>query len=106
RNDEPRQMPGTLFGATAATEQLHMTPGNDPLHCTPQLGEPGPWCDRLPHFLLGDNPGARWENHSEYLLDPCPAAGAIGAVRELGSKIGQLAQSCEIRTMAADDLWL
>ena len=105
-NDEPRQMPGTLFDATAATEQLHMTPGNDPLHCTPQLGEPGPWCDRLPHFLLGYNPSTGAEIQSEYLLDTRDAAGAIGALRELGPQIAQVAQSCEIRTMAADDLWL
>ena len=36
-------MPATLFGATAATEQRHLTRGNDPQPCTPQLGEPGPW---------------------------------------------------------------
>jgi alditol oxidase len=105
-NDEPRQMPETLLGATAATEQLHMTPGNDPLHCTPQLGEPGPWCDRLPHFLLGYNPSTGAEIQSEYLLDRRHAAGAIGALRELGPQIAELAQSCEIRTIAADDLWL
>jgi alditol oxidase len=105
-NDEPRQMPETLFGATGATEQLHMTPGNDPLHCTPQLGEPGPWCDRLPHFLLGYSPSTGAEIQSEYLLDRCHAADAIGALRELGPQIAELAQSCEIRTMAADDLWL
>jgi alditol oxidase len=105
-DDEPRQMPATLFGATAATEQLHITPGNDPLHCTPQLGEPGPWCDRLPHFLLGYNPSTGAEIQSEYLLDRRHAAGAIGALRELGPQIAQLAQSCEIRTMAADNLWL
>ncbi|HZA92456.1 MAG TPA: FAD-binding protein, partial [Gemmatimonadales bacterium] len=82
-NDEPRQMPETLLGATAATEQLHMTPGNDPLHCTPQLGEPGPWCDRLPHFLLGYNPSTGAEIQSEYLLDRRHAAGAIRALRQL-----------------------
>jgi alditol oxidase len=103
---EPRQMPERLFGATAATEQLHMTPGNDPLHCTPQLGEPGPWCDRLPHFLLGYNPSTGAEIQSEYLIDRRHAAGAIAALREQGPQIAQLAQSCEIRTVAADDLWL
>src|SRR5215207_321949 len=105
-NDEPRQVPETLLGATAATEQLHMTPGNDPLHCTPQLGEPGPWCDRLPHFLLGYNPSTGAEIQSEYLLDRRHSAGAIEALRNLGPEIAQVAQSCEIRTMAADDLWL
>jgi alditol oxidase len=26
--------------------------GNDPVHCTPQLGEPGPWHERLPISCL------------------------------------------------------
>ena len=51
-------MPAELFGARAATEKLHMTRGNDPLHCTPQLGEPGPWHERLPHFLLDFTPSS------------------------------------------------
>jgi len=46
------------------------------------------------------------EIQSEYLLDRRHAARAIGALRELGPQIAQLAQSCEIRTMAADELWL
>jgi alditol oxidase len=105
-DDEPRQMPGILFGATAATEQLHMTPGNNPLHCTPQLGEPGPWCDRIPHFLLGYNPSTGSEIQSEYLLDRRHATGAVEALRELGPSIAPLIQSAEIRTIAADELWL
>jgi hypothetical protein len=28
----------------------------DPSHATPQLGVPGPWWDRLPHFRLGFAP--------------------------------------------------
>jgi alditol oxidase len=39
---QPETMPAELFGATAATEKLHVTRGNDPVHCTPQLGEQGP----------------------------------------------------------------
>ena len=45
---EPATMPAELFGARAATEKLHMTRGNDPLHCTPQLGEPGPGTSGFP----------------------------------------------------------
>jgi alditol oxidase len=105
-NDEPGQMPKELFGATAATEQLHMTPGNDPLHCTPQLGEPGPWYERIPHFLLGYNPSTGAEIQSEYLLDRRHATDAINALRELGSVVASLARSAEIRTIAADQLWL
>jgi xylitol oxidase len=105
-NDEPRYMPRELFGAPAATEQLHITPGNDPLHCTPQLGEPGPWHERIPHFLLGYNPSTGAEIQSEYLIDRGHAAGAINALRDLGQLIAPLVRSAEIRTIAADDIWL
>ncbi len=105
-NDEPNQMPGELFGATAATEQLHITPGNNPLHCTPQLGEPGPWYERIPHFLLGYNPSTGAEIQSEYLLDRRHAPEAINALRQLGPQIASRVLSAEIRTIAADELWL
>ena len=104
--NEPREMPSELFGATAATEQLHMTPGNDPLHCTPQLGEPGPWHERIPHFKLGYNPSTGAEIQSEYLIERRHAPNAINALRQLGTLIASLAKSAEIRTIAADDLWL
>jgi hypothetical protein len=95
-----------LFGARAATEKLHVTRGNDPLHCTPQLGEPGPWHERLPHFLLEFTPSSGAEIQSEYLMDRKYAGPAIDALRELGHLIAPLVRSAEIRTVAADELWL
>jgi alditol oxidase len=103
-HDDP--MPDELFGARAATQKLHMTRGNDPLHCTPQLGEPGPWYERLPHFLLEFTPSSGAEIQSEYLLDRRYASQVIEALRELGHAIAPLVKSAEIRTIAADELWL
>jgi alditol oxidase len=103
---QPARMPAELFGARAATEKLHMTRGNDPLHCTPQLGEPGPWHERLPHFLLDFTPSSGAEIQSEYLMDRTYASSAIEALRGLGHVIAPLARSAEIRTVAADELWL
>jgi alditol oxidase len=100
------KLPERLFGARAATEKLHMTRGNDPLHCTPQLGEPGPWYERLPHFLLEFTPSSGTEIQSEYLLDCRYATSAIEALRGLGHAIAPLVKSAEIRTVAADQLWL
>ena len=99
-------MPAELFGASAATQELHPTRGYDPSHCTRQLGVPGPWCDRLPHFVLEHTPSTGEEIHSEYLFDRRHAADAITALRGLGSVIAPRAKSCEIRTVAADELWL
>ena len=103
---QPATMPGDLFGATAATQKLHVTRGNDPLHCTPQLGEPGPWYERLPHFLLEFTPSSGAEIQSEYLMDRRYAGSAIETLRELGPAIAPLLKSAEIRTVAADELWL
>jgi xylitol oxidase len=99
-------MPAELFGARAATEKLHVTRGNNPLHCTPQLGEPGPWYERLPHFLLEFTPSSGAEIQTEYLMDRSYAGPAIEALRELGHLIAPLVRSAEIRTVAADELWL
>ena len=84
-----------------------MTRGNDPVHCTPQLGEPGPWCERLPHFLLEFTPSSGAEIQSEYLMDRQHASAALEALRELGhAAIAPAVKSAEIRTVAAEELWL
>ncbi len=94
------------FGATAAGGPRHPLPGIDPEPCTAQLGAPGPWFDRLPHFRLAFTPSAGAELQSEYLVPRVEAAAAIGALRELAPRIAPLLQVCEVRTIAADRLWL
>lgn len=105
-DSEPATMPRELFGAIAATEKLHLIRGTDPAHCTPQLGEPGAWCDRLPHFLLQYTPSSGAEIQSEYLMDRAHAPAAIEALRGLGGLIAPRLHCAEIRTVAADELWL
>jgi alditol oxidase len=105
-DDRSAKLPTELFGARAATEKLHVTRGNDPVHCTPQLGEAGPWYERLPHFLLEFTPSSGAEIQSEYLLDRRYASSAIDALRGLGYAIAPQVKSAEIRTVAADELWL
>ena len=95
-----------LFGARPATADLHVIPGHDPVNCTPQLGRPGPWWDRLPHFRMGFTPSSGEEIQSEYLLPRAHAVAAIDAVRTLAHAIRPLLQVSEIRTVAADRLWM
>jgi alditol oxidase len=45
-----------LFGATAATTNLHPIPGMAVENCTEQMGVPGPWHERLPHFRMNFTP--------------------------------------------------
>src|SRR5665213_209606 len=98
--------PPELFGARAAIEQLHPIAGGDPRACTPQLGVPGPWYERLPHFRLDFTPSAGEELQSEYLLDRADAAAATTRLRALAADIRPLLHVSEIRTIAADSLWL
>lgn len=94
------------LGTTPAVEQRHPILGVSAEACTPQLGEPGPWHERLPHFQLGFTPSAGEELQSEYLVPRRDAVRAIEAVRALADRIAPLLLVNEIRTVAADDLWL
>jgi xylitol oxidase len=97
---------GGFFGATAAVKQTHPIVGLDPVNCTPQLGAPGPWCERLPHFRMGFTPSSGAEIQSEYAVRRAHALPAIEAVLRIGSKIRPLIQVSEVRTIAADTLWM
>lgn len=102
----PERVRPDLLGARAATEERHPILGVDPVHATAQLGRPGPWWDRLPHFRAGFRPSQGEELQSEYLVARADAVAAIRAVRERSGRIRPLLHVCEIRTVAADRLWL
>jgi alditol oxidase len=104
--DAPEQVRGDLFGAVAATVDRHPIPGIDPVNCTPQLGVPGLWSDRLPHFRMGFTPSSGEELQSEFLLPRRHAAAAIQALRALTGLVRPVLQVSEIRTVAADQLWM
>ncbi len=90
----------------AATSKRHPILGVDPVACTEQLGVPGPWSERLSHFKLEFTPSAGAEIQTEYLVPRADAVEAIQAVRTLAGQIAPLLLVNEIRTVAADDLWL
>lgn len=96
----------TWFGARLADEQRPAGPGVDPDSGTPQLGVPGPWHARLPHFRAEFNPSRGDELQSEYFVPREHAAAAIAAVFDVGAALTPVLDIGEIRTVAADDLWL
>src|SRR3954453_8756152 len=106
RPDAPGGPAGELFGAVEAAGERHPIPGIDPTPATPQLGSPGPWSDRLPHFRMGFTPSNGDEIQSEYLLPRRHALAGLEALRSLGHRIRPLLQTCEVRTVAADELWM
>ncbi|MDA0182092.1 FAD-binding protein [Solirubrobacter phytolaccae] len=96
-------LPETLYDATPATVERHPIIELDPVNCTAQLGRPGPWWDRLPHFRMGFTPSHGAEVQAEYLIPREHAVAAIQALRAL--TLPHLLVS-EIRTIAADALWM
>lgn len=98
--------PAERFGARLATRPLHPVPGIDPSHTTQQLGVPGPWHERLPHFRLDFTPSAGDELQTEYFVAREHAAAAIDALFAIGPVVRPALQISEIRTVAADSLWL
>ncbi len=97
----PRWMGGRL-----ADGPRHPVPGMPPGNCTEQLGVPGPWHERLPHFRLEFTPSAGDELQSEYLLPRACAIDALRALRPVAGLIAPVLRICEIRTVAADEAWL
>ncbi|MBG6216249.1 hypothetical protein IWX75_000686 [Arthrobacter sp. CAN_A6] len=95
-----------LFGGTPARAALHPLPGISAENCTKQFGVPGPWSDRLTHFRMEFFPSSGQELQTEYLVPREYAVEAITVMRSFGRRLGPLLQVSEIRTMAADRLWL
>ena len=93
-------------GATPSDVPLHPCPGISPEACTQQLGVVGRWYERVPHFRLDHTPSSGDELQSEYLLDRSCAAEALEAVQTVAHVVAPVLQISEIRTVAADSLWL
>ncbi|MBB2986876.1 FAD-binding protein [Terracoccus luteus] len=98
--------PADFHDALPAGATMHMLDGGDTRAVSAQLGEPGPWLDRLTHFRMEFTPSRGEELQSEYLVPRDRAVEAIEVMRGLGERIAPLLQVCELRTVAADDLWL
>jgi xylitol oxidase len=99
-------LPDTFFGATRAGEDLHPLPGISAESCTPQMGRAGAWHDRLPHFRLEHTPSNGDELQSEYFVPRAHAVAALRALMRIGPLIASRLLVSEIRTVAADALWL
>lgn len=95
-----------FFGAKLATKNMHPIPELSAENCTEQMGVPGPWYERMPHFKMGFTPSSGKELQSEYFVPRRNAVDAILAISKMGSPISPHLFTSEIRTIAADNLWL
>ena len=95
--------PRSLHGGTWY-DDADLPPG---IGLTPRAGVAGPWSERLPHFRLDAAPSVGGDElQSEYVVPRPHAVPALRAVRELGPRISPHLHAMEVRTVAADDLWL
>lgn len=95
-----------FFGAKAATRNLHPIVEMSAENCTDQMGIPGPWYNRLPHFKMGFMPSGGKELQSEFFVPHGNAVDAILALEKKKELINPQLFISEIRTIAADDLWM
>ena len=98
--------PAELFGSTRARAPLHPIRALSAESCTEQMGVPGPWHERLPHFKMEFTPSSGEELQSEYFVPRRHAVAAIRAIHRLRGDIAHVLQISELRTVAADTLWL
>ncbi|MCB0655168.1 MAG: FAD-binding protein [Saprospiraceae bacterium] len=107
RTDRPVDDLGNdFYGAQAATRNLHPIVEITAENCTEQMGVPGPWYLRLPHFKMGFMPSGGEELQSEFYVPRDNAVDAILALEKKRDLIHPQLLITEIRTIAADDFWM
>jgi len=95
-----------FFGASPATRRMHPIAKISSENCTEQMGIPGAWQDRLPHFRMDHTPSSGEELQTEYFVAREHAVAALLALNEIREHIAPLLMISEVRTIAADDLWM
>ncbi|MGD8168437.1 D-arabinono-1,4-lactone oxidase [Herbiconiux sp. P16] len=104
--DAPLELPHDFFGAHPAGDKVMSPAGDDIDNTTVQGGVPGPWSERLPHFRADVTPSNGDEIQTEYFISRSDAVAALTAVRALADRIAPHLLVTELRTVAADSLWL
>ncbi len=104
RDDQPALT--DVFGTVPAAGAMHMLVGGSTDAVTGQGGVPGPWLDRLPHFRMAFTPSMGEELQSEWFVARGDAVEALAALRRAAPTFAPLLLVTEVRTIAADDLWL
>lgn len=106
RDGDNSQAAPELLGAKLAVRNMHPVEDQSNETVTDQMGVPGPWYERMPHFKMGFKPSTGKELQAEYFVPMSNAYDAIMAVEKLNEKISPHLFITEIRTIAADELWM
>ena len=98
--------PERYFDLPALTHKVHPIPGQESSACTDQLGIPGPWHLRLPHFRIDATPSAGNEQQSEFFVDAADAGAAFARISAISQKFRDHLLVSEIRAIASDNHWM
>ncbi|NNL97392.1 MAG: FAD-binding protein [Acidimicrobiia bacterium] len=100
---EPRGFPSTIHGGSRIDDTA--LPHGHSL--TRIGGVPGPWSRRMAHFRPDAPPSAGGDElQTEYFVDRRHGRDAMRVLRSMGDRISPHLRAMEIRSLAADDLWL
>lgn len=102
--DELTDLPTELYGARLADRNVHPVLALSAEACTEQMGVPGSWHARLPHFKMDFTPSSGEELQSEFFVDRQHAPEVIGVLRDMADQLNPLLMISEVRTIAADNL--
>jgi len=102
----PVKLAPEFYGAKLATQNMHPLDDHSAENCTEQMGVPGPWYERLPHFKMGFTPSSGKELQSEFFLPIEHAYEAMQALAAMQADITPHLFITEIRTIAADTFWM
>jgi len=109
RTDGPDPaVPGApWFSARPADGPRHPIRSMPADNCTQQLGVPGGWFERLPHFRADSPPSSSGDElQTEYLLPREHATAALSALAGVRERLHPVVQVCEVRSVAGDGLWM
>jgi xylitol oxidase len=105
-DDDDDDASSPRFGATPALHDMHPVARLSAEPCTEQMGVPGPWHERLPHFRMGFTPSSGEELQSELFVAASDGPDAVRTLVELHDELAPVLQVSEVRAVAADTLWL
>jgi len=97
-------VPEEFFGARRDLGPARLA--DSPVDNLTAHGAAGPWSQRLPHFRADVTPSNGDEIQSEYFVARRCGPASLAAVRRLAALVTPLLLVTEIRTTAADGLWL
>lgn len=104
--NDTAEAPPMLHGASPASQNMHPVESQSAENVTDQMGVPGPWYERMPHFKMGFRPSTGKELQAEYFVPFEHGYEALMAVEKLHEKITPHLFISEIRSIQKDNFWM